>query len=333
MSEGLTFDFANCMAAAVGERGLKPQWLDEFAPSVRDAVRHCNATRGQGMTGWTQLPYEKEQVGKILQSAKAKEGKFDDVVVLGIGGSALGTIALRTALLHPFHNLLPKDQRGGLPRLHVLDNIDPDLLATFFEDMLDLRKTLFIVISKSGATAETMAQFLAAIELLEGCLGKKAIRKHLVAITDRKKGILRPIADALKLESYWIDDGVGGRFSVLSPVGLLPAALAGMDIQGLLAGAAAMDERCRAEDPWRNPAAFFAGVHFLADRKLRANVSVMMPYASLLKSVCIVLPTERESDQIDKMVAENLSSPVIVETKRERPFQISKQQPNGQVVV
>jgi len=285
MDAGIRFDFGNCLTAAVGEHGIDPAWLEALAPAVRKGIDRVNQTRGQGMTGWYELPYEREQVEKILASAREKEGRFDDVVVLGIGGSALGTIALRTALLHPFHNLLPAKQRGGLPRLHVLDNIDPDIMNTFFEDVIDLRRTLFIVISKSGSTAETMSQFLCAKELLEGCLGADKVREHLVAITDKSKGVLRPIADKENLESYVIEDGVGGRFSVLSPVGLLPAALTGMDIDALLAGAAAMDGRCKDGDLWKNPAAMFAAIHYLADTKRAARISVMMPYASSLKDV------------------------------------------------
>lgn len=285
MSAPIKFDFNNCFDAFAGKKALKREWLEELAPRVAKCVANLNKTRGTGMKGWYELPYEKEQTAKLLASAAGKEGKFEDVVVLGIGGSALGTIALRTALLHPFHNLLPRDERGGLPRLHVLDNIDPDLMGAFFRDAVDFEKTLFIVISKSGSTAETMSQFLLAMELIEKRLGRDKAREHLIAVTDKAKGYLRPIADELKLESYVIDDGVGGRFSVLSPVGLLPAALTGMDVRKLLAGAAAMDQRCRAEDMWVNPAALFAAVHYLADTRLGARISVMMPYASSLKDV------------------------------------------------
>ncbi len=285
MTDPIAFDFGNCLQAAVGERGIEPAWLETLEERVCRVVGDLQNARGQGMTGWFDLPYETEQVDRILASAEAKEGRYDDIVVLGIGGSALGTIALRTALLHPFHNLLPKDQRGGLPRLHVLDNVDPDLLAAFFEDMIDPKATLFIVISKSGSTAETMSQFLTAVDLIQHRVGEKALADHLIAITDKSKGVLRPIADERKLESYWIADSVGGRFSVLSPVGLLPAALLGMDLKALQAGGAAMDERCRAADLMTNPAALYAAVHYLADTRLDARISVMMPYASSLKDV------------------------------------------------
>jgi len=281
----LTIDFNNVLSTAVGKYGIKEEWLKKLEPTVKDAIKAVQKTRGSEMTGWFDLPYEKDQIKRILASARRKRGKYEDVVVLGIGGSALGTIALQSALLHPCHNLLDRQQRKGAPRLHILDNIDPVYIARFFEDVVDPHKTLFIVISKSGSTAETMSQFMLAYELIESCLGEKNLKKHLVAITDQEKGYLRPLADSLELESYVIPDGVGGRFSVLSPVGMLPAALCNMDVRGLLAGAAQMDERCKTASLFKNPAALYAAVQYLADTKLKAPLSVMMPYASGLKDV------------------------------------------------
>ena len=281
----LTFDFNNVFAGRLGGQGLTEGMLSGVESKVKRAVAAVQKTRGQGMTGWFNLPTEKEQTRRIFASAKAKAGKYDDVVVLGIGGSALGTIALRTALLHPYHNMLDKKARKGLPRLHVLDNVDPDFLIRLFDDMLDPKRTLFLVISKSGSTAETMSQFMFAVELLTRKVGKKNLKNHLIAITDPEKGILRPIVNELGLESYAIDDAVGGRFSVLSPVGLLPAALCGMDVQALLRGAAKMDAICAKPTLFGNPAAMFAAVHYLADIKKNARLSVMMPYVSGLKDV------------------------------------------------
>jgi glucose-6-phosphate isomerase len=281
----ITLDVNNVLDSRVGKHGIQEDWLKKLEPAAKEAVKTLQKTRGEGMTGWVELPYEKDQVKKILASARRKRGKYEDVVVLGIGGSALGTVALRTALLHPYHNLLDRQQRQGQPRLHVLDNVDPVYLSRFFEDVIDIHKTLFIVISKSGSTAETMSQFMLAWEMIEGCLGEASLKKHVVAVTDAEKGYLRPIAGEHDLESYVIPDGVGGRFSVLSPVGLLPAALCGMDVRALLNGAAQMDKRCQTVSLFKNPAALYAGLHYLADTRLDARLSVMMPYASGLKDV------------------------------------------------
>lgn len=281
----LQFDFNNVMAGRIGTKGLTDAMFAKVEPQVRKAIFEVQKNRGVGMTGWFNLPKEKKQVSQIIASAKAKAGKYDDVVVLGIGGSSLGTIALRTALLHPYHNMVDAKTRKGAPRLHVLDNVDPDYMQTFFADVVNPKKTIFLVISKSGSTAETMSQFMYIVDLLKKKVGEKNLSKHLIAITDAEKGILRPIVTELGLESYSIDDSVGGRFSVLSPVGLLPAALCGMDVKALLAGADKMDKRCAKAGMFQNPAAMFAAIHYMADIRKNARLSVMMPYASGLKDV------------------------------------------------
>ncbi|MHC4872416.1 MAG: hypothetical protein ACYTFY_11275 [Planctomycetota bacterium] len=156
----IRFDFNNVMSTEVGKHGIKDTWLKGLETRIKNAVKTLQKSRGKDMTGWYDLPYEKNQVKKLLASARRKRGRYDDIVVLGIGGSALGTISLRSALLHPYHNMIDRSQRKGIPRLHVLDNVDPVYIARMFDDVIDIRKTLFIVISKSGSTAETMSQFM-----------------------------------------------------------------------------------------------------------------------------------------------------------------------------
>ncbi len=283
--DDISFDFNNAMSDVVGKYGIKDAWLKALEPKVKAAVKSLQKNRGKEMTGWYDLPYEKNQIKKLLASARRKRGRYNDIIVLGIGGSALGTTAMKTALLHPYHNMIDRSQRKGVPRLHVLDNVDPVYIARMFDDVIDIRKTLFIVISKSGATTETMSQFMIVYDLVESYLGEKAVNKHIIAITDEEEGHLRPIADEFGLESYIIDKEVGGRFSVLSPVGLLPASLCGIDVRALLKGAARMDERCKNPSLFKNPAAMYAAVHYLANTKLKTSMSVMMPYANALKDV------------------------------------------------
>jgi glucose-6-phosphate isomerase len=208
---------------------------------------------------------------------------FSNVVVLGIGGSALGTIALRTALLHPLWNELSDEEREFFPRLYVLDNVDPATIGPFL-DRLDVRRTLFNVVSKSGGTAETMSQYLIVRDRLQQALGDGYVR-HLLFTTDPKKGVLREIADAEGIATLPIPPTVGGRFSVLSAVGLLPAAMVGIDVSALLAGAAAMRDRCDADELPGNPAGVFGALQYLADTEKGANVQVMMPYSDPLKDV------------------------------------------------
>jgi glucose-6-phosphate isomerase len=203
--------------------------------------------------------------------------------VLGIGGSALGTTALRTALLDPWWNEMDDEARDYFPRLYVLDNVDP---ATFgpFLDRIDLRRTLFNVVSKSGGTAETMSQYLVVRDRLEAELGD-GWRRHLLFTTDPENGVLRALADAEGIAALPVPANVGGRFSVFSAVGLLPAAMVGIDVEALLAGARAMVERCETDTLRENPAGLFAALQYLADSAAGAPIHVMMPYSERLRDV------------------------------------------------
>ncbi|GAF90481.1 unnamed protein product, partial [marine sediment metagenome] len=206
--------------------------------------------------------------------------RFENFVVLGIGGSALGNIALQAALNHPYYNLLDKKTRGGMPRIFVMDNVDPEYFGGLL-DIIDPKKTLFNLISKSGGTAEPMSQFMVVREILRKKLGAKA-KDHIIATTDKESGILREIVEKEDYESFVIPGNVGGRFSVFTPVGLLSAAMGGIDIAQLLAGAAAMDSRCSTASLTKNPAYRNAVVHYLADTKKGKSISVMMPYSNAL---------------------------------------------------
>jgi len=281
--EEIRFEFGGALAETVGEaNGLtKKEWA-ALGKETSAIVGRLNAARAK--TPYRDLPHNKKisQCDEVLASARAKKGKFDDLVVLGIGGSALGLRALATALRPPYWNHLPPEKRAGRPRLWVMDNVDPAEFAALL-DLVNPKRTLFNVISKSGETAETMSQFLIALDLLRDCVGKEW-KKHLVVTTDAKTGILRPFVQAEGLESFAVPDGVGGRFSVLSPVGLFGAAMIGMDVEALLAGAAEMDKRCSETAFEKNPAAQGAAVQIGLYRKGKP-MSVMMPYAAALRDV------------------------------------------------
>lgn len=277
----IRFEYTNCLADVIGpEHGLTDAELGSMAAPSKAALSAVQARRTKDLR-WMDLPYQSDVVEQILSFAGEVQGKFRNVVVLGIGGSALGNIALQSALNSPYHNLNPS---AGLPRLFVLDNVDPDLIGEFL-DQIDPRETLYNVISKSGGTAETMSQFLLFRQKLIDALGEEASREHLVVTTDVEQGVLREIVRRDGYRSFVVPDGVGGRFSVLSPVGLLSSALVGIDIKGLLAGAAAMDELCKTDDINQNPAMMHAAIQTLLHQKKNKPIAVTMSYSHRLANM------------------------------------------------
>ncbi len=278
----IRFDFNPMMAEYVGEHGISRAEMEAFAPAMRDAHAMVEAGRGKGMQGWMTLPYDQDEVMASIEKTAARvRDEFESFVVLGIGGSALGPAAVHQALRHLHYNELPREKRGG-PRLYIEDNIDPERMAALL-DVIDLRTTCFNVITKSGGTAETMSQYLIVLDLLKKAVGDD-YRRHIIVTTSQNKGFLIEVARQEGYETFYIPDGVGGRFSELCPVGLVAAAVTGVDIRALVAGAKAMDERCASDDAWKNPALFEAGLMVTAMRK-GMNMSVMMPYADSLKLI------------------------------------------------
>ena len=281
LHEPIALDVNHMMSDVIGfQYGIDPCQVDGMKDAASAAQRNVEKNRGTGWLGWMQLPYDQEEVvSHIERVAKSVREQFDTFVVLGIGGSALGPIAIQQALNHLHYNELPAEKRGG-PRLYVEDNIDPERMAALL-DVIDVKKTCFNVITKSGATAETMSQYLIISELLKKEVGEEWA-KHIIATTDREKGNLIKLAKENGFELFHIPASVGGRFSELCPVGLLPAAVCGIDIREMLAGAAAMDARCRVPGYQKNPALFAAGAMYAALEK-GLNIHVMMPYADSLK--------------------------------------------------
>ena len=278
----LRLDYTNFMADVVSGGISAGDWRNASS-AFTNAHAGFGRRRQANELGFLDLPGNQALHRQSTELASRVRGQFDDVVVLGIGGSALGPIALRTALLKPQWNALTRDERDGWPRLQVLDNVDPRTIAALL-DRLDLSRSLFIVISKSGGTAETMAQYLVIRARLESTVGSE-VRRHLVFVTDPEKGALRTIARAEKIPALDIPPNVGGRYSVLTPVGILPAALTGMDTAALLAGAGEIARRCELDALAKNPAGTFATLQFLADTKLGRHIHVLMPYSDPLRDI------------------------------------------------
>jgi glucose-6-phosphate isomerase len=232
----LRLDYTNLMDAAVAG-GVTDAELAAAAETFRSAHEEVKEDHEAGRLGFIDLPINRRCVEQVDAYAASVRGRFRDVVVLGIGGSALAR--------------------------------------------LDLRRTLFVVTSKSGGTAETMAQYLVVRDRLERTLGAAA--DHLVFVTDAERGALRALARAEGIAALDVPDNVGGRFSVLSPVGLLPAALIGIDTARLLAGAGDMARRSATPVLAENPAGSYAVLQWLSHTAHGRGTHVFMPYSDALR--------------------------------------------------
>ncbi len=279
----VTVDYNYMMSKSLGNTGISDADLRAVKGKAEEAFGYVAENRGRDdlFMGWTELPYNQDAiVNDIIVTAKQIKKKFKNFVVLGIGGSALGPIMAFNALKHLHYNELPPKKRGG-PKFYVEDNVDPVRMAALL-DVIDPKETCFNVISKSGATSETMAQFLIVADLLE----KSGVNlpDNMIFTTDASRGNLMKIDDKFggKFKKYVLPDGVGGRFSELCPVGLLPAAVLGIDIKGMLAGAAYMDSLCSKPSIAKNPALACAVIQYISMQQGK-NINVLMPYSDNLK--------------------------------------------------
>ena len=277
-----------CAEASVigNENGLDIEAeFNNYADKIANIIKSLNQRKDKSgeWLQWMNLGYNEETVWYVKEFASLVEGRFDNLLVLGIGGSALGGLAVTNALLKPFWNMLSKEQRNNFPRIFFLDNIDPDEISGLLE-VLDLSKTLVNVITKSGDTAETMSQYMILKDLMEKELGDD-YRKNIAVTTDKKMGILRQLAEQEGYKIFYVPDDVGGRFSVFSSVGLLPFALVGLDIDKLMNGIKDMDLELKSTNIHNNIAAKSALIHYLMDTQKGKNISVIMPYSNKLKYV------------------------------------------------
>ena len=280
----IRMDYNNMLPHMIGEQGICKDTFEKLAPQVAKANKAMVEKRKAGQMAWRQLPYNQSEVIKDINAYVTEmKDQIDAFVVLGIGGSALGPMAVQQALNHPYYNELPREKRGGFPKLYVIDNVDPERLVYLFQT-IDPTRCLFNVISKSGSTSETMSQFMIIQQILEDKIGKETAKKLIVCTTDAVSGNLITIAKQEGYKYFIIPSAVGGRFSELTPVGLLPAAFCGLDIAGLLEGAAQMDKMCETEDISKNSAHMFALLHYIGMTRGR-NITVVMPYADSLKFI------------------------------------------------
>ncbi|CAH0120408.1 Glucose-6-phosphate isomerase [Paenibacillus sp. CECT 9249] len=235
MSKKIQFDYSKALSF------VQQHEIDYLTEPVRVAHEQLHNKTGAGSDylGWIDLPtnYDKEEFARIQQAAGKIQSDSEVLVVIGIGGSYLGARAAIEMLSHSFYNMLPKEQRRT-PEIYFAGN---NISSTYVNHLIQLigdRDFSVNVISKSGTTTEPAIAFRIFRALLEKKYGKEEARKRIYATTDREKGALKKLAAEEGYESFVIPDDVGGRYSVLTAVGLLPIAAAGIDIAAMINGAA-----------------------------------------------------------------------------------------------
>jgi glucose-6-phosphate isomerase len=273
----IRFDYRNTLVTQVGEHGLRPE--DFPLPAAKEALDAFRRRVESGQVGFPKLPEDEAAARAVARYAAGMRRQVEAVLVLGIGGSALGAYALDAALRgpHPVQTGVKK----GHPRLVVLDNVDPGLVAATLEN-LDTKKTAVCVIAKSGATAETLSTFLIVHAWMARAMSARRLAARVVAVTDAHKGDLLAIARAEGYTTFAIPGNVGGRFSVFSAVGLLPAALTGARIERLLEGAREANRSAWAGSLESNLALQSAMIHHALDTRRGKTIEVVFAYSSYL---------------------------------------------------
>jgi glucose-6-phosphate isomerase len=264
----LGYQYYNLLSSPRFLTALPRQKIQDAQDKVNAAHQEINADRQADILGFYNLP--ESNTGHITDYLANLDARFDTMVVLGIGGSALGNKALYSALKTEAE--LPK-------KLFVYDNVDPIFLHEILQS-INLDTTVFNIITKSGTTAETMAGYMILVDIIKRKYPAD-FHKRIIITTDREKGFLRQVIKQEGYQSFVVPDNVGGRFSVLTDVGLVSSAFTGIDIAALLKGAGDMRDSCLTPDVYDNPAYLNGLIHFLYYRQGK-NISVMMPYSNAL---------------------------------------------------
>lgn len=302
------------------EHGISEEEFVSFN-SKFDHYKQLVLSRQQG---FLDLGLQSQNIQKITEFTQSVQGKYTDIVILGIGGSMLGPVTILDAL----------NRDGKKPSIHCLDNIDP-VLITEITEKIDLKSTLFLVQTKSGGTPETLAQYFYFKNLIQKA--NLEVKNHFVFVTDPLKGYLRKIANLENIQTFEIPQNVGGRFSVLTPVGLLVSSLVGLDISKLLEGAQNAKEQFF--DGGDFSSFKLAVSQFILNLKGK-NITVLMPYSSQLKTVANWY-TQLLSESTGKRL--NLNSeevftgmtplPALGATDQHSQLQLFQEGPNNKLIV
>lgn len=275
--KGLKFDYSKA--------SIKPYELDYLKEQIKTAhqLLHSKTGAGNDFLGWVEHPvnYDRKEFEEIQKAAEQIRSNSDVLIVIGIGGSYLGARAAIEMLNHSFYNMLPKDKRKGPAVYFMGNNISSTYMSHVFQ-LIEGQEVSVCVVSKSGTTTEPAIAFRHMKAFMEEKYGRTEAAKRIYAITDAKKGALKKLADAEGYKSFVIADDIGGRFSVLTPVGLLPIAAAGLDIEKMLEGAAAAYKEFNNEDLSSNECYKYAAVRNILYRKGKA-IEVLLSYEPALQ--------------------------------------------------
>ena len=260
--------------------GITEKTISEYKEQVENIHKdlHRRANDEKDFVGWIELPtnYDKKEFSRIKKAAKKIKKESDILVVIGIGGSYLGARALIEALTSSFQNMLTDKQRKYPQILYVGNNLSPNYINELIEYIGD-KDFSVNVISKSGTTTEPAIAFRIFREMLENKYGIEEARSRIYVTTDKEKGALKTLADNEGYEKFVIPDNVGGRYSVLTPVGLLPIATAGIDIDKLMEGAQTAQERYNDSNLKYNECYKYAVVRNIL-YKLYKNTEILVNY-------------------------------------------------------
>ncbi len=265
----LELDYTNVLESAVGHaHGIPKIAFDKAAESSKHVIDKIERAHASGELGFRDLPFDDTAVKAVNDFAQSHE--YRNILILGIGGSALGPAALESALA----------RTNSGKRLVVLDNIDPDFIRDSL-DSIQAEDTIVNVIAKSGVTAETMATFAIVRQWMIDALGESRARERFVVTTDPQKGDLLAIAQQERYPIFHIPSNIGGRFSVLTPVGTLPAALLGLNVAAIMNGAREAADQAR-KTFFENPALAAAFIEFVLERERAKRMLVLFPYSQAL---------------------------------------------------
>lgn len=269
-------DLTGCFTADIGDGGLPEEIFESLLAETAGGLDRLRQDYESNALALLHLPAKRDDIDHFGGFADRFRSSFKDVIILGTGGSSLGGRTLYALADRGF------GPPAGHPRLHFLDNVDPDRFAALFA-ALDLAQTGVIAISKSGSTAETLTQLAVIVGEMRKSMDDRAIGERFVAVTEPKDSILSAIAERFGMVRLDHDPNVGGRFSVLSVVGMLPALIAGLDVRAIREGAATvLDPILSGGTPSRSAPAEGAAVSIGLAQACGTATSVIMPYSDRL---------------------------------------------------